>query len=193
MQDNKLLKTMKKGIKGGYNMMGDVVLTEKDGFIFFQAREDDMIKSSGFRLAPTEIEDALIRHPAVRDDSVVGIPDEILGQKVVAMVELESGYAVHGHGQRRSSCPYGCLLSTNCPGEVVFLGTIPHAHGQSYQEGAAAPVPGIHQEVPVDLNLAFGASGRGSGARRLFFCGSAFMHIFKAVSGEIGWAALALP
>ena len=91
IQDNKLLKTMKKGIKDGYNMMGDAVLMDKDGFIFFQAREDDMIKSSGFRLAPSEIEDAIIRHPAVRDDAVVGIPDEVLGQKVVAMVELEPG------------------------------------------------------------------------------------------------------
>ena len=92
IQENKLLKSMKKGIKEGFNMMGDAVMMDKDGFIFFQAREDDMIKSSGFRLAPTEIEDAIIRHPAVRDDAVVGIPDEIMGQKVVAMVELEPGY-----------------------------------------------------------------------------------------------------
>ena len=65
---------------------------DKDGFIFFQAREDDMIKSSGFRLAPAEIEDAIVRHPKVRDTAVVGIPDEILGQKVVAYVELEPGH-----------------------------------------------------------------------------------------------------
>src|SRR5208337_2221637 len=49
VQDNKLLITMKKGIKDGYNMMGDAVIMDKDGFMFFQAREDDMIKSSGFR------------------------------------------------------------------------------------------------------------------------------------------------
>ena len=60
IQDNKLLITMKKGIKAGWNMMGDAVMMDKDGFIFFQAREDDMIKSSGFRLAPTEIEDTII-------------------------------------------------------------------------------------------------------------------------------------
>ena len=44
-------------------MMGDAVMMDKDGFIFFQAREDDMIKSSGFRLAPSEIEDAIVRNP----------------------------------------------------------------------------------------------------------------------------------
>jgi 2-aminobenzoate-CoA ligase len=125
-QDSKLLKTMKKGIKDGYNMMGDAVLMDKDGFIFFQAREDDMIKSSGFRLAPTEIEDALIRHPAVRDTAVVGIPDEILGQKVVAMVELEPGHAPSMELAKDlvTSC-LDVLAKYKLPREVVFLETIP--------------------------------------------------------------------
>ncbi|MFZ5449067.1 MAG: acyl-CoA synthetase [Thermodesulfobacteriota bacterium] len=126
IQDNKLLKSMKKGIKDGYNMMGDAVLMDKDGFMFFQAREDDMIKSSGFRLAPTEIEDAIIRHPAVRDDAVVGIPDEIMGQKVVAMVELEPG---HTASQELASdiikSTMDVLATYKLPREVVFLPAIP--------------------------------------------------------------------
>ena len=126
IQDNKLLKTMKKGIKDGYNMMGDAVMMDKDGYIFFQAREDDMIKSSGFRLAPTEIEDAIIRHPAVRDDAVVGIPDEVLGQKVVAMVELEPGHAASQ--ELASDVIKSCLDVLGMyklPREVVFLDSIP--------------------------------------------------------------------
>jgi 2-aminobenzoate-CoA ligase len=126
IQDNKLLKTMKKGIKEGYNMMGDAVMMDKDGFIFFQAREDDMIKSSGFRLAPTEIEDAIIRNPAVRDDAVVGVPDEIMGQKVVAMVELEPG---HTASQELASeiikSTMDVLATYKLPREVVFLDAIP--------------------------------------------------------------------
>jgi 2-aminobenzoate-CoA ligase len=126
IQDNKLLKTMKKGIKDGWNMMGDAVLMDKDGFMFFQAREDDMIKSSGFRLAPTEIEDAIIRHPAVRDDAVVGIPDEIMGQKVVAMVELEGG---HTPSQDLASdiikSTMDVLATYKLPREVVFMPAIP--------------------------------------------------------------------
>jgi 2-aminobenzoate-CoA ligase len=126
IQDNKLLKTMKKGIKEGWNMMGDAVVMDKDGFIFFQAREDDMIKSSGFRLAPTEIEDAIIRHPAVRDDAVVGIPDEILGQKVVAMVELEPGHTPSQDLAKDiiNSC-LDVLAKYKLPREVVFLPSIP--------------------------------------------------------------------
>ena len=126
IQDNKLLKTMKKGIKDGWNMMGDAVMMDKDGYIFFQAREDDMIKSSGFRLAPTEIEDAIIRHPAVRDDAVVGIPDEVLGQKVVAMVELEPG---HTASQDLASDIIKSCLDVlgmyKLPREVVFMDAIP--------------------------------------------------------------------
>jgi len=126
IQDNKLLKTMKKGIKNGYNMMGDAVMMDKDGFIFFQAREDDMIKSSGFRLAPSEIEDAILRHKAVRDDAVVGIPDEVLGQKVVAMVELEPG---HTASQELASDVIKSTMDVlgmyKLPREVVFLDAIP--------------------------------------------------------------------
>ncbi|MDD2903222.1 MAG: acyl-CoA synthetase [Syntrophales bacterium] len=126
IQDNKLLKTMKKGIKDGYNMMGDAVMMDKDGFIFFQAREDDMIKSSGFRLAPTEIEDAIIRHAAVRDNAVVGVPDEIMGQKVVAMVELEGG---HNASQELANeiikSTMDVLATYKLPREVVFLPAIP--------------------------------------------------------------------
>jgi 2-aminobenzoate-CoA ligase len=126
IQDNKLLKTMKKGIKDGYNMMGDAVVIDKDGFIFFQAREDDMIKSSGFRLAPTEIEDAIIRYPKVRDNAVVGIPDEILGQKVVAMVELEPGHTPSLDLAKDiiNSC-LDVLAKYKLPREVVFLPSIP--------------------------------------------------------------------
>ncbi|MBW1918408.1 MAG: acyl-CoA synthetase [Deltaproteobacteria bacterium] len=126
IQENKLLKTMKKGVKDGYNMMGDAVYMDKDGFVYFQAREDDMIKSSGFRLAPTEIEDALIRHPAVRDAGVVGIPDEIIGQRTTAMVELEPGYKPSEELAKEivNSC-IDVLAKYKLPREVVFLEAIP--------------------------------------------------------------------
>ncbi len=126
VQEERLLKAMKKGVKDGWNMLGDAVIMDKDGYIFFQAREDDMIKSSGFRLAPQEIEDAIMRHPAVRDVAVVGIPDEILGQKVVAMVELESG---HSPSQDLANdiikSTMDLLATYKLPREVVFLPSIP--------------------------------------------------------------------
>ncbi len=126
VQDQKLLKSQKKGIKDGYNMMGDAVLMDKDGFIFFQAREDDMIKSSGFRLAPAEIEDAIVRHPKVRDTAVVGIPDEILGQKVVAYVELEPGHTPSQElAKEIINSTTDLLAKYKLPREVVFMDLIP--------------------------------------------------------------------
>jgi 2-aminobenzoate-CoA ligase len=126
IQDNKLLNTMKKGVKDGYNMMGDAVVMDKDGFMFFQAREDDMIKSSGFRLAPTEIEDAILRHPAVKDDAVIGIPDEIMGQKVVSMVQLEPGQTASQElANDIIKSTQDLLAMYKLPREVVFLPAIP--------------------------------------------------------------------
>jgi 2-aminobenzoate-CoA ligase len=107
-------------------MMGDAVMMDKDGYIFFQAREDDMIKSSGFRLAPQEIEDAMLRHPAVRDDAVVGVPDEIMGQKVVAMVELEPGHtASQDLANDIVKSTMDLLATYKLPRELIFLASIP--------------------------------------------------------------------
>ena len=106
--------------------MGDAVLMDKDGFIFFQAREDDMIKSSGFRLAPSEIEDAIVRNPKVRDTAVVGIPDEVLGQKVVAYVELEPGHTPSQDlAKEIINSTTEWLAKYKLPREVVFLDAIP--------------------------------------------------------------------
>jgi addiction module HigA family antidote len=75
--------------------------------------------------APAEIEDAIIRHPAVRD-AVVGIPDEIMGQKVVAMVELEPGQtASQDLANDIIKSTMDVLATYKLPREVVFLSAIP--------------------------------------------------------------------
>jgi 2-aminobenzoate-CoA ligase len=89
--DGRLLKSQKKGVVNGWNQMGDAVTMREDGNIFFVAREDDMIKSSGYRIGPTEIEDAIAKHPAVAEVGVVGIPDPEKGQIVKAVVVLKGG------------------------------------------------------------------------------------------------------
>jgi 2-aminobenzoate-CoA ligase len=88
----RLLKSQKKGVVGGWNQMGDAVTMREDGNIFFVAREDDMIKSSGYRIGPTEIEDAIAKHPAVAEVGVVGVPDPEKGQIVKAVVVLKAGH-----------------------------------------------------------------------------------------------------
>jgi len=92
-EDNeKLLKSQKKGVVNGWNQMGDAVYMQADGNIFFVSREDDMIKSSGYRIGPAEVEEAIAKHPAVADVGVVGIPDPDKGQITKAVVVLKPGF-----------------------------------------------------------------------------------------------------
>jgi len=90
--NEKLLKSQKSGVVDGWNKMGDAVYIAEDSNIFFVAREDDMIKSSGYRIAPSEIEEAMAKHPAIADVGIVGIPDPEKGQIVKAVVELKPGF-----------------------------------------------------------------------------------------------------
>ncbi len=65
---------------------GDLVKMDEDGFLYFVGRRDTMIKSSSFRVSPTEIEDALFKTGKIRAAAAIGIPDEILGQSIKAFV-----------------------------------------------------------------------------------------------------------
>ena len=92
-EDNeKLLKSQKKGVVNGWNQMGDAVYANEEGNIFFVSREDDMIKSSGYRIGPAEVEEAIAKHPAVADVGVVGVPDPDKGQITKAFIVLKPGF-----------------------------------------------------------------------------------------------------
>ena len=92
-EDNeKLLKSQKKGVVNGWNQMGDAVFANEEGNIFFVSREDDMIKSSGYRIGPAEVEEAIAKHPAVADVGVVGVPDPDKGQITKAVIVLKPGF-----------------------------------------------------------------------------------------------------
>jgi acyl-CoA ligase (AMP-forming) (exosortase A-associated) len=70
---------------------GDLVKTDEDGFLYFVGRRDAMIKSSGFRISPTEVESVLFQTGRLREAAVIGIPDEILGQSLKALVVPRDG------------------------------------------------------------------------------------------------------
>lgn len=90
--DGALLKKQQSAVTDGWNQAGDYVFLDADGFLFFVSREDDLIKSSGYRIGPEEIEDALTKHPSVKDAGVIGVPNEIRGQNVKAYLALKEGY-----------------------------------------------------------------------------------------------------
>jgi acyl-coenzyme A synthetase/AMP-(fatty) acid ligase len=72
---------------------GDLVHADEDGYLWFEGRGDDIILSSGYRIGPTEVESALLSHPAVADAAAVAAPDPERGSVVRAIVVLRNGQA----------------------------------------------------------------------------------------------------
>jgi 2-aminobenzoate-CoA ligase len=88
-----LLEKQKSLIREGWSLVGDFCTVDEDGYLSFVSRQEDLIKSSGYRIGPEEIEDALLKHPAVADAGVIGVPDPVRGQNVKAFVILRPGHA----------------------------------------------------------------------------------------------------
>ncbi len=78
--------------RGGVYHTGDAASRDKDGYFWFSSRTDDLIKSSGFRISPFEVESVLLQHPAVFECAVTGVPDPKRGQAVKAFIVLNRGY-----------------------------------------------------------------------------------------------------
>ena len=78
-------------VRHGWNLTGDTFLRDEDGYFWYQARSDDMIVSSGYNIAAPEVEEALLKHPAVAECAVVGVPDEARGMLVTAYVVPVAG------------------------------------------------------------------------------------------------------
>ena len=70
----------------------DVAWRDEDGYFWFVGRADDVIKSSGYRIGPFEVESALMTHPAVVECAITGVPDEIRGQVVKATIVLSKTF-----------------------------------------------------------------------------------------------------
>jgi 2-aminobenzoate-CoA ligase len=80
-------------VQHGWNITGDTYVQDEDGYFWYQARNDDMIVSSGYNIAGPEVEHALLAHPDVVECAVVGLPDPDRGQVVTAFVVLRDGAA----------------------------------------------------------------------------------------------------
>ena len=113
-------------VKNGWNYPGDAFVQDEDGYFFYQARADDMIVSAGYNIGGPEVEDALLRHPAVAECGVVGKPDEERGMVVKAFCVLKPGHtgdamlvkALQDH-VKASIAPY------KYPREIEFVAALP--------------------------------------------------------------------
>ena len=74
-----------------WSRTGDLAKVDEDGYFWYQGRADDMFKSAGYRIGPAEIENCLVKHPAVANAAVIGAPDETRGTIVKAFIVLQPG------------------------------------------------------------------------------------------------------
>jgi 2-aminobenzoate-CoA ligase len=120
----------KQAVRDGWCRAGDFVTMDEDGYVWFLSREDDLIKSSGYRIGPEEVEDALCRHPTVADCCVIGVPDQVRGQNTRAYVVLKPGTAPSEElKQELVEFCRGHLAVYKLPREVVFTDSVPRAPG----------------------------------------------------------------
>lgn len=112
--------------RDGYYHTGDVAYRDTDGYYWFVGRNDDLIKASGYRVSPFEVESVLIEHPAVREVAVTGIPDPARGQAVKATVVLNKYFQptdilvrqLQDHVKTRTA-------HYKCPRVIEFVDTLP--------------------------------------------------------------------
>ena len=90
---NLSIEETKKALYGGFYHTGDTAYRDEKGMFRYVGRNDDVIKSSGYRIGPFEIESVMLEHPAVMEVAVTGVPDKIRGFVVKATVVLRDGYS----------------------------------------------------------------------------------------------------
>ena len=118
-------------VKAGWNYPGDVFVQDADGYFFYQARADDMIISAGYNIGGPEVEDCLLKHPAVAECGVVGKPDDERGMIVKAFVVLKQqvdgacGVNVLEMTRMLQEHVKAHLAPYKYPREIAFLPTLP--------------------------------------------------------------------
>ena len=112
--------------RGDWYLTGDRATRDADGYFWFVGRKDDVIKSSGYRIGPFEVESALLEHPAVLDVAVVGQPDTLRGQIVKACVVLRPGFEVADtlKAELQSHCKR-LIAAYKYPREIEFMRELP--------------------------------------------------------------------
>jgi acyl-coenzyme A synthetase/AMP-(fatty) acid ligase len=138
-----------KGPEGPWHLTGDRGRRDVDGYLWFTGRDDDLINSAGYRIGPMEVEDVLLKHPAVQECAVVGVPDIERGEIVKAFVVLRASHV--------GSVPLAMELQAHAkaltapykyPRQIEFVDELPRTPNGKIQRRALRnrSVPAIGQE-----------------------------------------------
>jgi len=105
---------------------GDLGTCDEDGYFWFEARADDVITSGGYRIGPAEIEDALVRHPAVVLAAAIGVPDPVRTESIKAFVILKQGFSPSGQlAEDIRTCVREHLAKHEVPRDIEFIDALP--------------------------------------------------------------------
>ena len=116
----------RRKFSGDWCRTGDLASVDADGYLWYQGRADDMFKAAGYRIGPSEIENCLIKHPAVANVAVVPKPDAERGAVVKAFVVLASGHAAsEALVEELQSHVRGKLAPYEYPKEIEFIEALP--------------------------------------------------------------------
>jgi acetyl-CoA synthetase len=112
---------------GGWYRSGDLVRRDADGWFWFVGRGDDVIKTAGHLIGPTEVERALMEHPAIAEAGAVGLPDPVAGERIRAYLVLAPG-AEAGAALERDVLGFARskLGAAVAPKELVVVDSLPH-------------------------------------------------------------------
>lgn len=118
-------KVLKPGHYPGERVLvtGDYFRADEEGYLYFLGRSDDIIKSRGEKVSPTEIENVLLTIPGVRQAAVIGVPDEVLGEAVKAFLVLDEGVTLSQRDVRNACVDR--VESFMVPRDVVFVPELP--------------------------------------------------------------------
>jgi acetyl-CoA synthetase len=105
---------------------GDLARVDEDGYLWFQGRSDDVVSSAGYRIGPEEIEQCLLKHPAVALPAAIGVPDEVRGEAIKAFIQLAEGVAPSDDLKREiQDFVRGRLAAYEYPRWIEFVDEIP--------------------------------------------------------------------
>ena len=113
-------------LRGGWLHTGDVGYLDDDGYLFVVDRKKDMIIRGGENIYPAELEAVLHEHPAVAEAAVVGVPDDVYGENVVAFVVVKPGAEVSEPEVIEHACRQ--VARFKAPSEVRFLQALPKSN-----------------------------------------------------------------
>jgi acetyl-CoA synthetase len=113
-------------LNGDWWSTGDIGYQDEEGYLWFVGRKDDVISSAGHRIGPGEIEDCLLKHPAVLQAAAIGSPDDLRGEIVKAFIVLTDGFqASRGLEEEIQNTVRTNLAAYEYPREIEFVNDLP--------------------------------------------------------------------